>query len=142
MTEEYKDLLQDLRDNYKFIGMEEAIGYDEKTASEVATAFMNGDFNAVVQAQAKFVDAQKKSVLANAVKETLVNTINIARTKESTLNFIKSHLLEFFEYPLLYYCKEFISIINIEKSRLNYKPTFSGFVALFKIPLIFAIIIP
>lgn len=31
MTEEYKDLLQDLRDNYKFIGMEEAVGYDEKT---------------------------------------------------------------------------------------------------------------
>ena len=47
-----------------------ALGYDEKTANEVATAFMNGDFNAVVQAQAKFVDAQKKSVLANAVKQT------------------------------------------------------------------------
>ena len=47
-----------------------AIGYDEKTAKEVATAFMNGDFAAVVQAQAKFVDAQKKSVIADAVKNT------------------------------------------------------------------------
>jgi hypothetical protein len=47
-----------------------AIGYDEKTAKEVATAFMNGDFAAVVQAQAKFVDAQKKSVIADAVKAT------------------------------------------------------------------------
>ena len=47
-----------------------AIGYDEKTAKEVATAFMNGDFAAVVQAQAKFVDAQKKAVIADAVKNT------------------------------------------------------------------------
>ena len=47
-----------------------AIGYDEKTAKEVASAFMNGDFNAVIQAQAKFVDAQKKSVIAEAVKNT------------------------------------------------------------------------
>ena len=47
-----------------------AIGYDEKTANEVATAFMNGDFNTVIQAQAKFVDAQKKAVIANAVKDT------------------------------------------------------------------------
>lgn len=47
-----------------------AIGYDDKTANEVATAFMKGDFNAVIQAQAKFVDAQKKSVIASAVKDT------------------------------------------------------------------------
>ena len=47
-----------------------AIGYDEKTANEVATAFLNGDFAAVINAQAKFVDAQKKAVIADAVKET------------------------------------------------------------------------
>ncbi len=47
-----------------------AIGYDEKTAKEVATAFMNGDFAAVVSAQAKFVDAQRKSAIAEKVKET------------------------------------------------------------------------
>ncbi len=47
-----------------------AIGYDEKTANEVATAFLNGDFAAVINAQAKFVEAQKKAVVAEAVKET------------------------------------------------------------------------
>ena len=47
-----------------------AIGYDEKTANEVATAFLNGDFTAVINAQAKFVDAQKKAAIADAVKET------------------------------------------------------------------------
>lgn len=49
-----------------------ALGYDEKTAKEVATAFMKGDFATVISAQAKFVDVQKKAVLANAVKETPV----------------------------------------------------------------------
>jgi hypothetical protein len=47
-----------------------AIGYDEKTATEVATALMNGDFATVIKAQATFVDAQKKAVVASAVKET------------------------------------------------------------------------
>ena len=47
-----------------------AIGYDEKTANEVATAFLKGDFTAVINAQAKFVDAQKKAAIADAVKET------------------------------------------------------------------------
>lgn len=28
-TEEYEDLIEDVRDNYKFIGMKEAVGYDE-----------------------------------------------------------------------------------------------------------------
>lgn len=28
-TEEYEELLQDLHDNYKFVGMKEAVGYDE-----------------------------------------------------------------------------------------------------------------
>ena len=49
-----------------------AIGYDEKLASEVATALHNGDAGTVIKAQAKFVDAQKKAVLADAVKETPV----------------------------------------------------------------------
>lgn len=47
-----------------------AIGYDEKLATEVATALYNGDAKAVIKAQAQFVDAQKKAVLAEAVKET------------------------------------------------------------------------
>lgn len=49
-----------------------AIGYDEKLAMEVATALYNGDSAKVIAAQAKFVDAQKKAVLAEAVKETPV----------------------------------------------------------------------
>ena len=49
-----------------------AIGYDDALATEVATALHNGDAAAVIKAQAKFVDAQKKLVLANAVKETPV----------------------------------------------------------------------
>ena len=47
-----------------------AIGYDDKLATEVATALYNGDADTVIKAQAKFVDAQKKAVLADAVKET------------------------------------------------------------------------
>lgn len=49
-----------------------AIGYDEELATEVATALYNGDSETVIKAQAKFVDAQKKAVLAEAVKETPV----------------------------------------------------------------------
>ena len=49
-----------------------AIGYDETAATEVATALYNGDAATVIKAQAKFVDAQKKAVLADAVKETPV----------------------------------------------------------------------
>lgn len=49
-----------------------AIGYDENLANEVATALYNGDAATVIKAQAKFVDAQKKAVLAEAVKETPV----------------------------------------------------------------------
>ena len=49
-----------------------AIGYDEKLATEVATALYNGDTDTVIKAQAKFVDAQKKAVLAEAVKGTPV----------------------------------------------------------------------
>jgi hypothetical protein len=49
-----------------------AIGYDEKLATEVATALYNGDAQTVIEAQAKFVDAQKKAILADAVKETPV----------------------------------------------------------------------
>jgi hypothetical protein len=49
-----------------------AIGYDETLATEVATALYNGDAETVIKAQAKFVDAQKKAVLAEAVKETPV----------------------------------------------------------------------
>jgi hypothetical protein len=49
-----------------------AIGYSDELATEVATALYNGDSVAVIKAQAKFVDEQKRKVLENAVKETPV----------------------------------------------------------------------
>ena len=45
-----------------------AIGYDDKLATEVATALYKGDTEAVIAAQAKFVDVQKKSAVADYVK--------------------------------------------------------------------------
>ena len=53
-----------------------AMGYDEKLATEVATALYNGDAETVIKAQAKFVDAQKKAVLAEAVKQTPVPPVD------------------------------------------------------------------
>jgi hypothetical protein len=47
-----------------------AIGYDETLASEVAAALFNGDAKAVIQAHGKFVEAQKKAVLAEALKNS------------------------------------------------------------------------
>jgi hypothetical protein len=76
-----------------------AIGYDEKTANEVATAFMNGDFATVIQAQAKFVDVQKKSVIANAVKETPTPPTNnnsvVVMTKEKLRAMTPAERLKF-----------------------------------------------
>ena len=53
-----------------------AIGYDEKLATEVATALYNGDAETVIKAQAKFVDAQKKAVLSDAVKQTPIPPVD------------------------------------------------------------------
>lgn len=76
-----------------------AIGYDEKTANEVATAFMNGDFATVIQAQAKFVDVQKKSVIASAVKETPTpptnNDSGVVMTKEKLRAMTPAERLDF-----------------------------------------------
>lgn len=76
-----------------------AIGYDEKTATEVATAFMKGDFATVVQAQAKFVDAQKKSVIASAVKDTppppADNGNDVVMTKEKLKTMTPNERFEF-----------------------------------------------
>jgi hypothetical protein len=61
-----------------------AIGYDENLATEVATALHNGDATTVIKAQAKFVDAQKKAVLAEAVKETPVPPVGNEGNKTLT----------------------------------------------------------
>ena len=76
-----------------------ALGYDEKSAKEVATAFMNGDFATVIQAQAKFVDAQKKAVIADAVKNTpkppVDNEGGVVMTKEKLRAMTPMERLEF-----------------------------------------------
>ena len=61
-----------------------AIGYDEKLATEVATALYNGDAETVIKAQAKFVDAQRKAVLADAVKETPIPPVDNGGAKTLT----------------------------------------------------------
>lgn len=70
-----------------------AIGYDDKLASEAATALYKGDAEAVITAQAKFVDAQKKSAVADYVKGTPVppvgngeKTLTKAEFKKMSLN--------------------------------------------------------
>lgn len=76
-----------------------ALGYDEKTAKEVATAFMNGDFATVLSAQAKFVDAQKKAAIAEEVKKTPVPPVNndggVVMTKEKLRAMTPIERLEF-----------------------------------------------
>lgn len=72
-----------------------AIGYDEKTATEVATALYNGDAKAVINAQAKFVDAQKKAVLAEDVKATPIPPVDNGGAKTLTkAEFSKMSLTE------------------------------------------------
>lgn len=88
-----------------------AIGYDETLANEVATALFNGDAATVIKAQAKFVDAQKKAVLAEAVKETPVppadNGNGNVMTKENLMKMSPADRFEFSqknpeEYKKLY----------------------------------------
>ena len=76
-----------------------AIGYDESLASEVATALFTGDTDTVIKAQAKFVDAQKKAVLAEAVKNTPVppasGAAGVEMTKEALRKLSPMERLEF-----------------------------------------------
>ena len=76
-----------------------AIGYDEKLATEVATALLTGDTETVIKAQAKFVDAQKKAVLAEAVKNTPIPPAagegGVGMTKEALRKLSPMERLEF-----------------------------------------------
>lgn len=47
-----------------------AMGYSDELATETAKALFNGDVSTVLKNQAKFVDAQRKAAIADAVKET------------------------------------------------------------------------
>ena len=76
-----------------------AIGYDESLATEVATALLSGDTETVIKAQAKFVDAQKKAVLAEAVKNIPAPpasaTVGVELTKEDLRKMTPMERLEF-----------------------------------------------
>jgi hypothetical protein len=61
-----------------------AIGYDEKLAAEVAKALYSGDTATVLAAQAKFIEAQKKEALADAVKGTPVPPVDNGTGKTLT----------------------------------------------------------
>jgi hypothetical protein len=52
------------------------IGYSEELADATAKAFVSGDIAKAIKNQASFVDAQKKAVLADAVKETPVPPVD------------------------------------------------------------------
>lgn len=56
---------RDIADNAKQLV---AIGYDDKTATEVAKALLEGDTATVIKLQGAFVDAQKKAAIAAEVK--------------------------------------------------------------------------
>ena len=60
------------------------IGYSEELADSTAKALASGDIAKAIKHQADFVDAQKKSVLAEAVKETPVPPAGNAGEKTLT----------------------------------------------------------
>lgn len=77
-----------------------AIGYDDKLATEVATALYKGDTEAVIAAQAKFVDVQKKSAVADYVKGTPTppasgSNEGVGMTKEALRKMSPMERLEF-----------------------------------------------
>ena len=76
-----------------------AIGYDESFATEVAKALYNGDAATVIKAQAKFVEAQKKVAISEAVKGTPVppasGTSDTVITKEALRKMSPAERFEF-----------------------------------------------
>jgi len=47
-----------------------SLGYDEKSAEETATAMIDGDLEKVIMNQGIFLEAQKKNLQANAMRNT------------------------------------------------------------------------
>ncbi len=79
-----------------------AMGYDEDLATTVATALHDGDTETVLKSQAKFIEAQKKAVLAEAVKDTpappaAAGNVNAPVTKETLRQMSPLERLEFSE---------------------------------------------
>ena len=76
-----------------------AIGYDDALATEVATALYNGESATVIKAIGKFVETQRKAVLAEAVKDTPVpptsGESDTAMTKEKLKTMSPAERYEF-----------------------------------------------
>jgi hypothetical protein len=84
-----------------------ATGYSDELATETAKALFNGDVSTVLKNQAKFVTEQKKSVIAESVKNTPIpptgNNNGNVLTKEQFNKMSLSEQLEVYERtPELY----------------------------------------
>ena len=89
-----RDLLKEERDITKYTQKLMSIGYDDKVASDVATALYKGDTEAVISAMAKFEDAQKKSAVADYVKGTPIPPVENAEKTITKAEFRKMSLSE------------------------------------------------
>ena len=73
---EYDKVLQENADLKRSIDLADkkgkliAMGYDEKLATETATAMVDGEMDKVMTAQSKFMEEHKKTVIAEQMKGT------------------------------------------------------------------------
>lgn len=74
--EEYDKLVQENADLKRSQTLAEkkaqllAMGYDAKLAESTATAMVDGDMETVMKNQSQYLEAQKKDILANKMKQT------------------------------------------------------------------------
>jgi hypothetical protein len=74
--EEHDKLLKENEDLKRSMALSErkgkllAIGYDEALATETATAMVDGDMDKVLANQGKYLEVQKKNILADQMKKT------------------------------------------------------------------------
>lgn len=74
--EEYNKILQENTELKRSINVSEkkakllAMGYDEKLAGETAVAMVDGDMDKVMNNQSIYLEAQKKEITANHMKNT------------------------------------------------------------------------
>lgn len=74
--EEHDRLVQENTDLKRSIALSEkkakllAMGYEEKLAEETATAMVDGDMDAVLANQSKYLEVQKKAIKADTMRKT------------------------------------------------------------------------
>ena len=74
--EEHDKLVQENTELKRSIALSEkkakllSMGYDEKLASETAAAMVDGDMDKVMANQSVYLEAQKKDIAANAMRQT------------------------------------------------------------------------